>query len=128
MLENIHAAELTIIGKLSISENSVEVDGFAGNAQTSCRDVAALAVAWGLRRLSDEVMAVMREPGGGTTRIGESTCEWRVDDPEETSVAELEYYTACSHFVRFRIYGGETRGLVKLPKFCPMCGNPVERV
>lgn len=63
MLENVNPARLTKIGKLTISSSEIYAEGFGGNADTSCRDVAALTCVWAIGKLQRELARLLERPG-----------------------------------------------------------------
>lgn len=65
-------ARLTKFGKVTIDRCGplvVMVDGFEGD-NCSCRDVAALAMAWAIGELQRELVATLQQPGAGSCGIG----------------------------------------------------------
>jgi hypothetical protein len=71
MLDNIKPAKLTKLGTLTITSSEVMCDDFEGNAECSCRDVAALALVWAIGKLQRELAATLRQPGGtGKMSVG----------------------------------------------------------
>jgi len=58
-------SSLTEIGTVTISAGRIEIDGFAGNAET-CRQLAAQSVAWAIQVLQAELAAIKASPGGGS--------------------------------------------------------------
>lgn len=63
MLENEKPAELTKIGKLTITASEIYAEGFNGNGETSCRDVAALTCVWAIGKLQRELGRILERPG-----------------------------------------------------------------
>jgi hypothetical protein len=63
MLENVKPAKLTRIGRVEITTAGIGVIGFEGE-NTSCRDVAALAIVWAIGELQRELLATLERPGG----------------------------------------------------------------
>jgi hypothetical protein len=54
---------LTKIGKVTITDGAITVEGFnASNA--TCRDVVALAALWAIGELQRELMQTLEKPGG----------------------------------------------------------------
>ena len=65
-------AKLTKTGTVTVGTEGrlrVVVEGFEGD-NCSCRDVAALAMAWAIGELQRELMATMQKPGGGSCGVG----------------------------------------------------------
>lgn len=62
MLENVKPARLTKIGTLTISPNQMIADGFSGNNECSCRDVAVLVLVWAIGELQEELAKTLRSP------------------------------------------------------------------
>lgn len=62
MLSNTELVKLDKIGTLTITANGISADGFEADG-ASCRDVAALAAAWGLQVLARELQATLNAPG-----------------------------------------------------------------
>lgn len=62
-------AKLTKTGKITITADEIIVEGFEGDG-TSCRDLAVLAMMWGIGELQKDVVADLQEPGGGKSCIG----------------------------------------------------------
>ena len=57
-------AILTAIGTITIEpDGNIRIDGFDGDGCT-CRDVAVLAMTYGIGVLQRELMAVITAPGG----------------------------------------------------------------
>ena len=61
-------AKLTKTGKITITADEILIEGFEGDGCT-CRDVAALAAAWGIGELQRELVETMKAPGGGKVFI-----------------------------------------------------------
>lgn len=65
-------ARLTKTGTVTIQTDGrfrIIVEGFDGDG-CSCRDLAALAMAWAIGELQRELLATMMEPGGGSCGLG----------------------------------------------------------
>lgn len=63
-------AKLTQHGMVTIDASGINCTGFEGD-NTSCRDVAALAVLWAIGELQRELTLLMQKPGGGRIGIGD---------------------------------------------------------
>lgn len=64
-------ARLTQTGTVTVSTEGrlrVVVEGFRGDG-CSCRDVAALAMAWAIGELQRELVATLQRPGGGSCGV-----------------------------------------------------------
>ena len=65
-------AKITKTGTVTVDTDGqcrVWVEGFQGN-NCSCRDVAALAMAWAIGELQRELVATLQRPGGGSCGVG----------------------------------------------------------
>ena len=62
-------AQLTKLGKVTITKEGVYIEGFNTSGTQSCRETAILAAAWALGQLQAEMLATMLKPGG-TGRMG----------------------------------------------------------
>lgn len=70
--------KLTRKGRLTIYGNGrIEVDGFAVKGDAMCRDLAALAMLWGIGVLQKELAAVVAKPGGNL-KCGIGDPDWRM--------------------------------------------------
>jgi hypothetical protein len=61
-------AKITKAGRVVINPFGVIVEGFEAEG-ASCRDVAALAMAWAIGELQRELLAILERPEG-TGRVG----------------------------------------------------------
>lgn len=62
-------ARLTKHGTITIEpDGRICVDGFEGKG-ASCRDVAALAMAWAIGVLAEDLRQTMERPGGGRSSV-----------------------------------------------------------
>ncbi|OIR11008.1 hypothetical protein GALL_71790 [mine drainage metagenome] len=59
---------LTAKGEIIISENGILIKGFDAQHAT-CRDVAVLALCWGIGELQRDLIASIEKPGGGNACI-----------------------------------------------------------
>lgn len=75
--------KLTRVGTLTIDTDTacIYVDGFSAK-DGSCRDVAALACAWGIGMLQAELLTILQSPEGGRSAIG---------SPQPLDIAKLRY-------------------------------------
>jgi hypothetical protein len=67
-------ASLTKTGTVTIFTEGrlrVNVEGFEGR-NCSCREVAALAMAWAIGELQRELVATLQKPGGGSCGLSSS--------------------------------------------------------
>lgn len=65
-------ARLTKTGTVTVCTEGrlrVVVEGFRGEG-CSCRDVAALAMAWAIGELQRELVKTLEKPGGGSVGVG----------------------------------------------------------
>ena len=59
---------LTKTGVVTVEGHRTTVEGFEGY-NTSCRDVAALALVWAIGVLQRELQATLEKPGGGNVVV-----------------------------------------------------------
>ena len=108
--------ELTKIGRITITENEIELDGF--EADGMCREVAILACLWGSEQLLTDARKTIAAPGSGKSGIG-SECGWELEDE---GFGASEWSTECGSYWRFTEGGPSESGM----KFCFKCGKPIE--
>lgn len=61
-------AALTKFGKVTIEAGMIRIDGF-GAAGASCREVAALGLAWAIGQLQFELMRTLERPGNSNVCV-----------------------------------------------------------
>lgn len=64
-----YPARLTKHGTITIEpDGRICIEGFDGKG-TSCRDIAALAMAWAIGVLAEDLRKTMERPGGGQCAV-----------------------------------------------------------
>jgi hypothetical protein len=67
--EHCNPESLTEFGQITISDNRIEIKGFESADASTCRQMAAQALAWGIDMLRAELLAVKACPGAGCSVI-----------------------------------------------------------
>lgn len=67
-MQNVERMELTHFGKVTVTSDGIEVQGFEGE-NASCREVAIMAAAWAIGELQREMLKTIEEPGGGDISV-----------------------------------------------------------
>lgn len=67
-MNNVEPIYLTQFGKVSITENGIEVEGFEAN-DASCREIAVMAAVWAIGELQRELTLIIQQPGGGNISV-----------------------------------------------------------
>lgn len=67
--EDCRPDSLTEFGRITISADRIEINGFESADASTCRQMAAQALAWAIQVLQAELLATMARPGAGCAVI-----------------------------------------------------------
>jgi hypothetical protein len=67
--EHCSPESLTEFGRITISADRIEINGFNSADASTCRQMGAQALAWAIQILQAELLATMARPGGGCAVI-----------------------------------------------------------